>query len=840
MRKTHITVRKAVENVADSKAIGKIANRVAHFRGSTEEYINNDELLQTDVCSGLTKEEVRKRNLEGLSNIATHKPSKTNGQIIFSNIFTYFNLIFFTFAFLLCLVHSYTDMTFMPIVVWNTIIGIVQEIRAKAVLDKINVVNAPKTKVVRNSKTEVVDSTALVRGDICIFSAGNQICADSVIRQGSIIVNESLITGEADDVVKEEGDLLLSGSFVVSGECRVVLTAVGNEAYAQKLNAQAKASRKKTKTSMMASLNRMVSLIGIVIIPVGLMMYIQNVFFLHTSIKDSVVSTIASLVGMIPEGLYLLASVTLVVSIMRLAKQQVLIHEMNCVETLARVNVLCVDKTGTITNPEMSVSNIYYIDNGDSQEEIEKNRLEIDRLIRLSAGSQMDDNETMKAIRMHFMKADNDAKADEVCPFSSKYKYSASRFNDMTYVFGAPEYVLLDDIKDYKAKIDNLTEAGVRVLAFGRTNERLGAGAIHKPIELLAFICLENKIRKNAKETFAYFKEEGVTIKVISGDNPLTVSRVSVMAGIENADKYIDATSLETYEDIKKVINEITVFGRVVPEQKKLIIKAIKESGNTVAMTGDGVNDVLALKEADCSIAMESGSEAASNAAQIVLLDSDFAKMPQVVAEGRRVVNNIGRSATLFLVKNILSIFLTIFTIFAANLYPLYPTQLSLLGAFTIGIPSFVLALQPNKNRIRGHFLVGVIVNALPSGIADFISVVMVVIYGNIVGLSHDCVSTMCILTMIAIGIGTLVRISYPFNTLRISLICLMVLGITLSIIITPKLFRIAILSFYQWQMTFLFMFVGVGILFILVRVSNKLMGYLLTHNEKFRRIMEE
>ena len=840
--KKYITVRRAVDNVADSKVIGKIANRVANFRGSTEDYIKNDNLLQTDIDMGLSKNEVRKRTLEGLSNISTKKPSKTIKQIIFSNVFTYFNLIFLCFAFLLCLVKSYTDMTFMPIVIWNTIIGIIQEIRAKRVLDKINVMNAPKTTVIREGIRQEIDSEIVVRGDICEFSAGNYISADSVVRSGQVRVNESLITGESDDVIKEPGDLLLSGSFVVSGICRAVLTAVGDEAYAQKLNAWAKASRHKTKTNMIDSLNRLVTLTGIIIVPLGIIMYIRYVYVLGYTLKESVVSVVASLVGMIPEGLYLLASIAMVVSVMRLAKQQVLIHEMNCVETLARVNVMCVDKTGTITNMYMSVSNVYYIDeNGVVHKEddiSEKYKNEIDRFIRCSAGSLGNDNVTMNAIKNAFLMADNDEITDVIYPFSSKNKYSAAVFNNTAYIFGAPEYTLLDKYQEYKDIIEKLTKDGQRILIFGKTSEKIDGNSIKGAIIPLAFLVLENELRENAKETFEYFDNQGVTIKVISGDNPLTASRIAKKAGIKNSSEYVDATTLKTYQDVKNAIDKYTVFGRVIPEQKKWIVKALKDNKNTVAMTGDGVNDVLALKEADCSIAIGSGSEAAANAAQIVLLDSDFSRMPLVVAEGRRVVNNIQRSATLFFVKNIFSVLLTIFSLFAANLYPLYPTQLSLLGAFTIGGPAFFLALQPNKNLIKGNFIVNVIIKAAPSGIANFLAVVLIVIYGNIAGLNHDVIATMSIFTMLAIGLGTLIRICQPLDLLRSAICVCMVVGIVITVIVAPNLFKIAKLSALQWQMTIVFMVIGLVLLFVLVKLSNKLIKYLLKKSRRVRNLL--
>ena len=628
-------------------------------------------------------------------------------------------------------------MTFLPIVVSNTLIGIIQEIRSKRVLDKLSVLNAMQTKVIRDSQWNTVLSETLVKGDICCFEAGNQICADAVVHEGVVRVNESLVTGEADEIVKQAGDKLLSGSFVVSGSCIAELENVGHESYASKLMLEAKVGRKKQQTEMMRSLDSLVKLIGIAIIPIGIVLFLQAKFVLHNTVQQSVVSVIASLVGMIPEGLYLLASVALVVSVMRLGQKRVLVHEMACVETLARVNVLCVDKTGTITENKMSVENVIPLTQAGENEPDKLNKL-----IAQVVANLENDNLTMNTLKEYFNQ-NIEKKAVHIYSFSSETKYSAVEFEDGNYIIGAPEKVLLGDYDKYKDRISELAKGGGRILVFGSFNDELDGKPLKKPVKPLAMIVLANPVRENAKETFEYFAKQGVNIKVISGDNPLTVSEVAKKAGINNADRYVDVSEFATDEELEAVAAKYTVFGRVQPQQKRVIVKALQNAGNIVAVTGDGVNDILALKCADCSVAMASGSEAASNAAQIVLMDSDFSCMPAVVLEGRRVVNNIQRSASLFLVKNIFSMLLTIFTLIAVNRYPLYPTQLSLLGAFTIGTPAFFLALQPNKSIIKGKFIVNVVIKALPAALTDFIVVAVVSITGEILKIPHDNVSTM-------------------------------------------------------------------------------------------------
>ena len=791
----------------------------------------------TDVKKGLSTKQVEKLTLEGKVNVSVGKQSKTIGQIIAGNVFTYFNLIFAVFAVLLALVRSYNNMTFVPVIIFNMLIGIIQEIRAKKVLDKLTVVNAPKTSVIRDGQLHTIDSETLVKGDLCVFSAGNQLSADAILVDGFVRVNESLVTGESDEVVKNAGDILLSGSFIVSGECKAVLTNVGLDAYAAKLAIEAKAGRKKQKTDMMESLDKLVKTIGVLIIPIGIGLFLQSRFAVGSTIKGSIDSMVASLVGMIPEGLYLLASVALVVSVMRLGKKNVLVHEMNCVETLARVNVLCVDKTGTITKPDMSVTHVEILDyTADSGEAVDSHG--VDRIIKNVVGAIGSDNATMEAIHKYYG-VNEEKECDQVFPFSSQNKYSGARYGKDVYLLGAPEYLLLEAYPDYKKIIDKYSGNGERIVVFGKANEEITGEAVTRAITPMAFIILENEIRETAKDTFDYFKQQGVAIKVISGDNPVTASRVAIKAGIENATHYVDATTLKTDDDITQAVERYTVFGRVIPEQKKKIIEAFKVAGNVVAMTGDGVNDVLALKCADCSVAMASGSEAASNAAQIVLLDSDFSKMPDVVGEGRRVVNNIKRSASLFLAKNIFSMLLTIFTLISVNLYPLYPTQLSFLGVFTIGIPAFFLALQPNKSLIKGDFLLNVVLKALPTGLTDFIVVTLITIYGNCTGLAHEQTATAATLVLLTVGMAALIRVCMPFDMIRVIVCIAMAVGIVFSMIFLRPLFAMVVLKGLTRNLTIIMMILSIPLYRYVCRMTAWLIDLLENHNRHFRHLLK-
>lgn len=762
--------------------------------------------MKVNLEKGLTSDEVQRRISEGLVNKFVGNQSKTIGQIIAGNLFTYFNLVFAIFAVLLIMVRSYINMTFLPVVIINTLIGIVQEIRAKKVLDRLNLITAPKTKVIRDGKCEEILSEALVKDDLCIFSAGNQICADGEIVEGSVRVNEALVTGEEEEILKYPGDKLLSGSFVVSGECKAVLQAVGYESYAAKIMLEAKTSRRKQQSEMMRSLDNLVKIIGIIIIPIGIIMYCESRFILRNTVKDSVVSMIASLVGMIPEGLYLLASIALVVSVMRLGKKRVLIHEMACVETLARVNVLCVDKTGTITDNQMTVEKIIY--SGNEDEKAASNELLKEIVYNLKK-----DNNTIEAIKRYCKNLeinDNNSYRDasKVYSFSSEVKYSAAVIGGECYVLGAPEYLMKENYEQYESIIKEEKIHGGRMLVLGQyfaseeEMEALGKKPLARAVKLMAVIVLSNNVREEAGETFKYFAKQGVNIKVISGDNPETVLDVAKKAGIDGADKVVDMSKVDSDEKIADAAVKYNIFGRTNPEQKKKIVKALQARGNVVAMTGDGVNDVLALKTADCSVALGSGSDAAANAAQVVLLDSDFSSMPSVVLEGRRVVNNIQRSASLFLVKNIFSILLSIYTLIAVNRYPLYPTQLSLFGIFIVGLPGFLLAMQPNKEIIRGKFIRNVIIKALPAALTDSIIVIALTLIGESYGTDHNQLTTMITFVIISIGLLMLVRVCRPMNLTRGSICLAMLAGIVLSVIFLPNVFAIYPMSLRQIVIT--------------------------------------
>lgn len=717
--------------------------------------------FNADIRYGLNSDQVNEYFENGWSNEPVEPPSKTVPEIIKSNLFTYFNLVFAVLAALLILAGSFRNLTFLPVILANLFIGIIQEIRAKNTLDKLSVLNAPKALVVREGRQFSIPAEELVLDDIVIFKAGNQICADAIVVDGEVSVNESLLTGESDEISKKPGDELMSGSFIVSGECYARLDKVGEDSYISKLTLEAKAMNSEEQSEMIRVLDKLVGVVGILIIPIGLLLFGQQFFFSGASFSKSITSMVAAVIGMIPEGLYLLASVALVVSVMRLASKKVLVHDMKCIETLARVNVLCVDKTGTITENTMEVNGEIPMDGYDSQ-----SMAPLKQIISDFASAMSSDNITMKAMKDYFNKPSG-RKAVSVSPFSSQFKYSGAAFEDGSYVLGAPEFVLREDYDNYREQIEQYSSEGYRVLVFGIYDGVIDGKALTGKVTPLGLVFLSNPIRKEAPETFKYFENQGVEIKVISGDNPVTVSQVALQAGIANADNYIDASTLTTDEAIEDAVLRYTVFGRVTPDQKRKFVRALKKAGRTVAMTGDGVNDVLALKDADCSVAMASGSDAAAQASQLVLLDSNFACMPSVVMEGRRVVNNIECSASLFLVKNIFSFLLSLFSVCFMINYPLEPSQISLISMFTIGVPAFFLALQSNKNIIQGHFLSNVLIKALPAGITDFLVVGALVVFGQAFEVGETDISTACTMLLAIVGFVILYNISKPMNALR-------------------------------------------------------------------------
>ncbi|MBR0091889.1 MAG: HAD-IC family P-type ATPase, partial [Lachnospiraceae bacterium] len=630
--------------------------------------------------TGLTSAQAQEQARLGYSNISVDNTAKTTKEIVLENIFTYFNLIFLVLAVLVIIAGSFKSLTFMVVVIANTLIGIVQQIRAKKVLDELAVLNQPTARAYRDGDLRTVPTTSLVMGDVIYLREGSQIPADAVVLEGELAVNEALLTGEADEIEKRADSPLMSGSFVVNGECTALLTNVGLDSYINKLSLKAKQMKAGEQSEMVRSINRFVLMAGIAIIPVGIALFVQGMRAGH-GFSESIVRMVAAVIGMIPEGLYLLVSITLVLSAVRLARNKVMLHDMKSTETLARVDTLCVDKTGTITENRMEVVDVVLPAASGVPETAEISG-QTTRIMTSYLAALPDDNATMKALRVRFPDQGHKTPVDKM-PFSSKRKYSAVSFEEGTFVLGAPDILLRDTYDTWREQIDSYASQGLRVLtlaqaeAYGRAvpaSELKSLDGVN--VTPLFFVLLQNPLRAGAEETFSYFEKQGVEIRVISGDNPVTVSEVALRAGIKGAERYMDASLLAQMDPLeqKAKIAETIVFGRVTPEMKQTIIKTLKEQGRTVAMTGDGVNDILAMKDADCSIAMAAGSDAAVQAAQVVLLDSDFSRMPAIVAEGRRDINNVERSATLFLVKNIFSLLLSVFTIVSVRVYPLQPT----------------------------------------------------------------------------------------------------------------------------------------------------------------------
>lgn len=809
---------------------------------------------------GLTSEEVRERIDNGQTNHTDISTQKTVGQIVKSNLLTYFNLIFLILTVLLCIVGSFRNLTFLPVIIGNTVIGIFQELRAKKTLDKMSMLNAPHSIVVRDGEQQQIQSEELVKDDIIILSAGNQICADATVLSGSISVNEALLTGESDEIKKKSGDRLMSGSFVVSGQCYAKLDKVGNESYISQLTAQAKAMGDGEQSEMIRYINKLVKWVGIIIIPVGIILFCQAYIMNGETFKKSVVSMVAAVLGMIPEGLYLLTTVALALSTIRLAKKQVLLHDMKSIETLARVDVLCVDKTGTITEPGMQVTELVISGRcGDA----EMDKRAFAHLLADYSAVIEDNNATMEAIRAYVAKNEIEKGSRTLLktqPFTSANKYSKVSFVEGDYMLGAPEFIMKDRYGDISEEIEEYQSKGYRVLLMA---EQSGSSAMADTenaadtdksgqqtpgvkgaadmassragmVSPIGYIVLSNPIRENAESTFTYFKEQGVAIKVISGDNPATVSEVAKRAGIDGAENYVDASTLASEKDITEAVDKYTVFGRVTPKQKQLIVRALQKQKHTVAMTGDGVNDILAMKDADCSIAMASGSEAAAQAAQTVLLDSDFGRMPYVVFEGRQVVNNIQRSASLFLVKNIFSLLMAIFSAVFAITYPLEPSQISLISMFTIGLPGFLLALEPNRNRIEGNFMANVMLKALPAGLTDVLSVGALVICGQVFNLPSEDIATAGTMLLAVVGFMIIIKISHPFNKMKYGVLIINIVGLLFCGLFLGRLFAIESISNICFLLMVVFAFAAESMFRYLTLFVEKLSSFF--GDEKNRR----
>ena len=716
------------------------------------------EVVISDPCQGLTGEQVRERTQAGLAAGRPRPAGKSEPEIIFLHIFTFFNLIFAVLALLLAFSGStIKNMAFLIVAICNALIGIVQEIRAKRAVDALTLVAARDVRVIRDGQRQLVSPEAIVRDDIAEFGPGDQICADGILCDGALQADESLLTGEADPIQKSPGDPVRSGSVVIAGRGKVRLTAVGAASFAARLAMEAKSDPKAAKSEMMRSLDRLIRVVGIALVPMGALLLYQEFSILGSSLQGSVEGTVAALVGMIPEGLYLLTSIAMAASALKLSRDKVLVQDMNCIESLARVDVLCVDKTGTITEPGMELTEVIPLTDAPCEE-----------ILSALYGGEEPENDTARALAEHFPKNPGWIPEKRI-PFTSAAKWSGAVFRDRgAYLAGAPEVILGSGWPEIRYQAEAKAEAGDRVLLLARYDGIPEPNALEQEkLTPLALVVLSGSIRENAKKTFDFFEAQGVSVRVISGDNALAASRIARRAGINGADRYIDASTLTTPEDIARAAESCHVFGRVTPDQKKAIVAALQAQGHNVAMTGDGVNDLLAMKQADCSIAMASGAQAASQAASMVLLESDFSAMPGIVDEGRRVINNIQRSAALFLVKNIFSALLCLISFATRWSYPFAPIHLTLISSLTIGIPSFFLAMEPNYARIRGRFLPNVLRRALPGGLTNVLAVVLAQFLAPALGVSPEQLPTVCAGILGAVGLLVLFQVCRPFGFFR-------------------------------------------------------------------------
>ena len=743
-------------------------------------------MLQThDKLTGLTDNEVEQRIKEGKVNTSSTLKTKSVKRIFFDNICTLFNAINVVLLIALLLVGSYKNMLFIGVVVSNIAIGIIQEIRSKISVDKLTILSEKKIDVLRNGEIVSLSKEEIVVDDILVLLRGSQIPADCIVYQGDCKVNESLLTGESDLIFKSENDELLSGSFIAAGKCYAKVTKVGEDCYASKINNEAKYI-KKINSQILKSFNFIIKLCTFIIFPIGVFFFIRQFGIHNGNIQETVVSTVASLVGMIPMGMVLLTSSVLAVSIIRLSRKKVLVQEMYCIETLARVDVLCLDKTGTLTADKMNVEDIITFDY--SEKEI---KLALSSIV----ASSDEINATLGAIK-EYTNSEKVLSSNRFFPFSSETKWSGGVFEDgKSYIIGATEFVFPDKEKyaDVYKEIDNISQT-VRILSLAVSEESIENAKLPENLKPMALILIKDQLRENVQETVNYFKEQGVTLKVISGDSVKTVKNIAIDTGIDGAENAIDMSTVTTDEELYEVAEKCNVFGRVTPEQKKKLVLAMKNHGHSVAMTGDGVNDVLALKEADCSVAMASGSDAARNVSQLVLVNNDFASMPDVVAEGRRTINNIERSSSLYLVKTIYSILLSILFIFLNMEYPFEPIQLSLIGALTVGFPSFVLALQPNKNIIKGNFTLNIIARAIPSAFCVIMNIIALAVICNCISLQFEF-STICVY-MTAISCFLLVlRLSLPLNLLRGTMLAISASGLLIGCLLFGGFFSLIKLS---------------------------------------------
>lgn len=798
------------------------------IKNNLENKLNLKEENKIDIeYKGLTEEEVNIRIKEGKVNFDTSVPTKSIKQIVLGNIFTLFNLINFALAILVFFAKSYKNLLFLGVVFSNTLISIIQEIRSKKAIDKLSVLASAKANCIRDGILKQININEIVIDDLLQFEIGSQVVTDSIILDGEVEVNESFITGESEALVKKKGDTLLSGSFIVSGKAIAKVIHIGDENFTSKISSGAKYV-KKVNSEIMKSLNKIIGVISIALVPIGLLLFNNQMHLGENTLETAIVNTVAAMIGMIPEGLILLTSTVLAVSVVRLAKQNVLVQQLYCIETLARVDTLCLDKTGTITEGTMEVKDIV---------SFTENKENLEKILSEIAFASEDSNSTIDAIKEKF-KCNPEWQTDTKIAFSSQKKWSGIYFkNEGSFVIGAPEFILKENYEKYKEKIEKYSK-DFRVILLAHSKNNFNEKELPQNLEVLGLVLISDKIRKEAKKTLEYFKEQGVTIKIISGDNPITVSKIAGEVGVENFDKWIDMSKIKNDEEIKDIACKYTIFGRVSPVQKKEFVKALKEKGHTVAMTGDGVNDVLSLKEADCSIAMASGSDATKNCSELVLLDSNFASMPKIVAEGRRTINNIERSATLFLVKTIYAFVLALIFLVAKMPYPFMPIQLSLISMVTIGIPSFVLALEPNKEIIKGHFLQNVISKAIPTAVTVVFNIIIIAIVSFKMNIDTKVYSSLCVILTAFSGMLLLSSLCKPLDIFRIknnktgktyvsqgirtALFYSMILIFVLEITVLSNLFSIVIPQ-NLYYLTAIFMVIACIFYYLLSFISRKI-----------------
>lgn len=726
-----------------------------------------------DYIKGLTSKEVEDRIKKGKVNYDTTAESKSIKQILIDNVCTLFNLINIILAILIIIVGSYKNLLFLGVVICNTLISTIQEVRAKKVVDKLSVISSSKAKVIRDGKKSLIHINDVVLDDTILYELGDQIIADSKILKGTCEVNESFITGESKIITKKKGDILLSGSFIVSSSVYAKVIHVGIDNYTAVISRDAKKMKKEINSQIMRSLNKIVKYVSIALIPIGILLLLRQLSIPGNTFSNAIVSLVAALIGMIPEGLILLVSTVLAISVVKLSKYNVLVQDLYCIETLARVDTLCLDKTGTITEGKMEVFDVLTLDNHKVNE--------IDESLMIITNNLNDNNPTFNAICDKYKDKCN-IKAKRVVSFSSLRKYSMVILEDKSLILGAPEIILKDQYKKYESKIEKLSTE-YRVLLLAETKENIADNKLPNNIEPVGLILIKDKIRLDVIETLNYFKSNDIEIKVISGDNVNTVCNVAKSVGIE-INGVLDARKIDDNSDINELAENNNIFARVKPEQKRALIKALKENGHIVAMTGDGVNDVLALKESDCAISISSGADAARNVSELVLLDSNFDSIPYIVKEGRKTINNVGRSATLFLSKTIYASLLAILFLFISYKYPFMPIQMSLISTLTIGMPAFILALEPNYDRVSDKFLTNVISKAIPSGLTTVLNILILVLLSSMFKISDIQISTIAVIITWYTAVLLIYRISKPLNLLRKSLLIFIIVLFMLAFII--------------------------------------------------------